>query len=332
MARNEWEEKPRLIGKLAESGNFDRRRRPKLPLPSLRAKASAADVLFVAFRSLPLKPFLKRKVPGVMDHLITTPAHHHVSPLVRSRSRSETRAGTFVGYRRTRSASFTSNSAGGFTLPSYGYGGGFMARSLSRSNSSLSLFGRGLHSSALDRTPPFHNIAVQRPTPHYTDKYPFVRYSYGNIETGLSIKTQTEMKSPNYYGVKDTGTKRWLEGKLNSYNSGIFSRPVSRERSIERPLAPIRSYVKYMPTEDAVDLFKKRCMTVSTLSKYWLQSSGSTSRANISAHRSYGRPSSVSTLTGSYSTRYNAPPTSTSYGVFRPTKYYSRVANSLTAF
>lgn len=127
-----------------------------------------------------------------MDHLITPPMYHHQSPLVRSRSRSETR--TLTGNQpRTRSASFTASAAGGFTLPSYGYGGGYMATSFRRSNSTLSLFGRSLHSSALDRTAPFHSVAVQRATPHYSDKYPYVRYSYGNLETGLALKTQTEM-------------------------------------------------------------------------------------------------------------------------------------------
>lgn len=55
------------------------------------------------------------------------------------------------------------------------------------------MFGRSLSATALDRTPPFSNIGVQRSTPHYSDKYPYVRYSYGNTDTALSVKTQTEL-------------------------------------------------------------------------------------------------------------------------------------------
>lgn len=32
-------------------------------------------------------------------------------------------------------------------------------------------------------------------------------------------------KSPDIYGIRDLGTKRWLEGKLNAYNTGLFNRP-----------------------------------------------------------------------------------------------------------
>nr|CAD2168971.1 unnamed protein product [Meloidogyne enterolobii] len=271
-----------------------------------------------------------------MDHLIITPAHHRISSLVRSRSRSEHRP-FVLGMPRARSASvssLTTNNNNGFTLPSYGYGGGYMARSLSRSGSAntLSLFGRSLQTSALDKVSPFHNVAVQRPTPHYSDKYPYVRYSYGNVEAGLGLKTQTEAMYPNYYGIRDAGTKRWLEGKLNAYNTGLFTKPFSsRETSFERPIAPVRSYIKYIPTDDAVDLFKKKCMTVNTLSKYWLQTTGSSLRRERD-FSTYGRPSSVSTLTGSYSTRYNPPVTSFASGRFRrPPQYYSSVVAKLEA-
>lgn len=70
----------------------------------------------------------------------------------------------------------------------------------------------------------------------------------------------------NHAGVRDLGTKRWLEGKLNSYNTGLFTRPDTSSR-IERPVTPRRNYIRYMPVDDAVDMYKKRCMTVGTLSK-----------------------------------------------------------------
>uniref|UniRef100_A0A1I7WDU7 Cyclin-dependent kinase 7 n=1 Tax=Heterorhabditis bacteriophora TaxID=37862 RepID=A0A1I7WDU7_HETBA len=113
--------------------------------------------------------------------------------------------------------------------------------------------------------------------------YPYVRYSYGNTDTSLGVLTQSESVGvENVYsrhaGVRDIGTKRWLEGKLNAYNTALFTRPDYRARS-ERPLAPVRNYVRYMPVDDAVDMYKKRCMTVGTLSKaifdvmaFWLLS------------------------------------------------------------
>ena len=193
-------------------------------------------------------------------------------------------------------------------MPSYGYGGGFMARSLSRSSSNL--FGRSLSSSALNKTAPFHSVGVQRSTPHYSDKYPYVRYSYGNIETGLAVLTQTELKSPNLYGIRDTGTKRWLEGKLNAYNTGLFTRP-NYKTTVERPIAPPRNYVRYMGVNDAVDLYKNRCMTVGTLSKYWL------SPTTYSSRRDKELNVSSATASGRYygSSTYNRTP------------YYSRVTS-----
>ncbi|KAK6023255.1 hypothetical protein OSTOST_11019, partial [Ostertagia ostertagi] len=55
-----------------------------------------------------------------------------------------------------------------------------------------SLFGRSLAASVLTRTPPLHNVGVQMSTPHFTDRYPYVRYSYGNTDTSLGIATQSE--------------------------------------------------------------------------------------------------------------------------------------------
>jgi len=196
-----------------------------------------------------------------------------------------------------------------------------MARSLSRSGSGTSLFGRSLQSTALYKTPPFHTVGVQTNTPHYSDKYPYVRYSYGNVETGLAILTQTELKSPNLYGIRDTGTKRWLEGKLNTYNTGLFTRPNYKSYA-ERPIAPVRNYVRYMGVEDAVDMYKNRCMTVGTLSKYWLSPSTAATRRdrelNIGSASHYRSASS-----SAYSTASRAG---------RPTyRYYSRVVSGLTS-
>jgi len=248
-------------------------------------------------------------------YVYTPPAHHYASPLTRSRSDLRTSKG-ISGLRRSHS--YTHSSCQSFTRPSYGYGGGFMSRSLSRSNSGTSLFGRSLNATALCNTPPFHNVAVQRSTPHYSDKYPYVRYSYGNIETGLATLTATELKSPDIYGIRDLGTKRWLEGKLNAYNTGLFNRP-NYKSYVERPIAPVRSYVRYMPVEDATDLFKKKCMTSGTLSKYWLSPSTFASRRDRELN-----PGMASHYRSMSSSAY-----STSSRSGRRTDYYSKVVSRL---
>jgi len=187
-----------------------------------------------------------------------------------------------------------------------------MARSLSRTGSSL--FGRSLSATALDRVPPFSNVGVQRSTPHYSDKYPYVRYSYGNTDTALSVLTQTELKNPQIYGIRDTGTKRWLEGRVNLYNTTLFTRPETNKR-VERPIAPVRSYVRYMGTDDAVDMFKNKYMTVGTLSKYWLSPTTSYTR----------RERDLNIGSKTYTNNYNAY--STRFADRSP--YYSKVANRL---
>ncbi|ULT81835.1 hypothetical protein L3Y34_011653 [Caenorhabditis briggsae] len=227
--------------------------------------------------------------------LLTSPSFHHISPLTRSRSdvRSSAmkRSNSFSGVSR-------STSANRFSRPDYGYGGGYMSRSINKCGGSL--FGRSLAATALTKTPPFHNVGVQRSTPHYTDKYPYVRYSYGNTDTGLGILTQSESVYSRHSGIRDIGTKRWLEGKLNAYNTSLFTRPDYQKR-VEKPIASTRSYVRYMPVDDALDMYKKRCMTVGTLSKYWLSPATWASRREKELNLS----SSLSRGNYSYSSRFD---------------------------
>ncbi|RCN46628.1 hypothetical protein ANCCAN_07364 [Ancylostoma caninum] len=230
--------------------------------------------------------------------LLSSPSYHFISPLTRSRSdvRSAAmkRSSSFSG-----SASLAySPSTTRFSRPSYGYGGGYMARSLSRSGSSL--FGRSLAATALTKTPPLHNVGVQLSTPHFTDKYPYVRYSYGNTDTALGIVTQSESVYSSHSGIRDIGTKRWLEGKLTSYNPSQFHRADYRS-TIERSIKPQRTYIRYMPVDDAVDMYKKKCMTVGTLSKYWLSPATWASRRDKELNLS----SSLSRGMYSYANRYN---------------------------
>ncbi|KAF1747664.1 hypothetical protein GCK72_024130 [Caenorhabditis remanei] len=227
--------------------------------------------------------------------LLTSPSFHHISPLTRSRSdvRSAAmrRSNSFSGVTRSTSATR-------FSRPDYGYGGGYMSRSINKCGGTL--FGRSLAATALTKTAPFHNVGVQRSTPHYTDKYPYVRYSYGNTDTGLGILTQSESVYSRHSGIRDIGTKRWLEGKLNAYNTSLFTRPDYQKR-VEKPIASSRSYVRYMPVDDALDMYKKRCMTVGTLSKYWLSPATWASRREKELNLS----SSLSRGNYSYSNRFD---------------------------
>ncbi|KAI6206273.1 hypothetical protein M3Y94_00889700 [Aphelenchoides besseyi] len=244
-----------------------------------------------------------------MSSLFSSASHHLISPLTRGRSRSLSNS-SFGASALRRANSYTATSSGGFTRPSYGYGGGYMARSLSRTGS---LFGRSLSATALDKTPPFSNIGVQRSTPHYSDKYPYVRYSYGNTDTALSVLTQTE-KAHRFTASKIREQKRWLEGRVNIYNTTLFTRPDTTKR-VERPLAPTRSYIRYMGVDDAVDMYKSKYLTVGNLSKYWLSPSTSHSRRD----RDLNVNVKMSTNDyNSYNTRFANRPA-----------YYSKVAHRL---
>ncbi|CAJ0583528.1 unnamed protein product, partial [Mesorhabditis spiculigera] len=199
-----------------------------------------------------------------MGELYTSPSFHQISPLTRSRSdvRSQAlkRSNSYAGLIRMPST---------LTVPQYGYGGGFMARSLSRSGSTM--FGRTLTASALTKTAPFTNVGVQRSTPHYHDKYPYVRYSYGNPLTPGDVRRESDQLYRYSTGLSNLNSKRLSEGRTTTFSS-LYKKPNYYNSRMERPVAPVRTYVRYMPTDDAVDLFKKGCMNVSTLSKYWLSS------------------------------------------------------------
>lgn len=218
--------------------------------------------------------------------MFQSPSYHHISPM--SRSRSEVRPSPLM-----RSTTFAAP-------PAYGYGGGYMSRTLTRSGSTL--FGRSLRSSALQSTPPLHSIAVQRNTPHYSDKYPYVRYSYGNIDTSLGVSAQTSTIGRSHSSPRATTTRQFLEGKWNPYTTNLHKSPSYTSR-VERPLTPSRNYVKYMPIDDALSMYKKRCMTVGTLSKYWLSPSTWQSRREKEANMSY----SISTGQYNYASRYTRP-------------------------
>ncbi|CAP32835.2 Protein CBG14241 [Caenorhabditis briggsae] len=112
--------------------------------------------------------------------------------------------------------------------------------------------------------------------------------------------TLTSKVYSRHSGIRDIGTKRWLEGKLNAYNTSLFTRPDYQKR-VEKPIASTRSYVRYMPVDDALDMYKKRCMTVGTLSKYWLSPATWASRREKELNLS----SSLSRGNYSYSSRFD---------------------------
>ncbi len=112
---------------------------------------------------------------------------------------------------------------------------------------SSTLFGRSLLHSALSQTPPLHSVAVQRSTPHYSDKYPYVRYSYGNTDTGMAILAQTETNpriGTNRYTLRDSQSRPYLESKYNSAYGSYGSASSIRNNRVERPVTPARDYVR----------------------------------------------------------------------------------------
>lgn len=178
---------------------------------------------------------------------------------------------------------------------------------LNRSASGQSLFGTAIRSSSTTTayTPPFHSVGVQRSTPHYMDKYPFVRYSYGGNDSGFNL-----LRASDY---ARTGTGRTGRGYSSSGSGGSYSLsrymnsalpssalraaassqlPTTRSiyphnfshSGLTRPQISTRaqSYSAHIGLDSAVDLYKNRCMTVGTLSKYWLSSSKPSSSAFVS--------------------------------------------------
>lgn len=178
----------------------------------------------------------------------------------------------------------------------------FISRSVTFSGSPLdrspskSIFGRTLYRSAQFSTPPLHSVAVQRSTPHYSDKYPYVRYSYGSTDTGLGIISKTASSSRQDYTQKYRSPKQYLDSTLSAYSTTRHLTPSYSGGSYTIPRAPTRSYTRYMPVDDAVDMYKRRCMTTQTLEKYWLSPSTWLSRRDKESNLSRSMAS-----TGSYS-------------------------------
>uniref|UniRef100_A0A0K0EIJ8 Plakophilin-4 n=1 Tax=Strongyloides stercoralis TaxID=6248 RepID=A0A0K0EIJ8_STRER len=229
-----------------------------------------------------------------MPLLYSSPSYHQISPLSHSSSTAIRRSASY--------ASPSKLSSSGFTIPSAGYGSGFMGRSIARSGSSI--FGRSLTSNALSRIPPMHSVGVQTSTPHYSDKYPYVRYSYGNNNSTYTLSSTTDFSLPSHRSsIQNFGSKRYAEGRVSSYNPGLYSTRSKSTSYLERGVTPQRPYVRYMPMEDAMSMYKKGCMTVGTLSKYWLSPSAWQSRRekelNLSSSLSHGNYS--------YSSRYSGP-------------------------
>ena len=128
------------------------------------------------------------------------------------------------------------------------------------------------------------------------DKYPFVRYSYGGNERGFNLLAASG------YGRASSG-----RGEMRSYMnpaplrlSGIVQPSwASRTEygpSSYNPTLP-RTYGGRLQLDGAVDLYKNRCMTVGTLSKYWL--SGGAPSSFVSRRQ---RDAALNFVSPSYST------------------------------
>uniref|UniRef100_A0AC35TRB4 Plakophilin-3 n=1 Tax=Rhabditophanes sp. KR3021 TaxID=114890 RepID=A0AC35TRB4_9BILA len=240
-----------------------------------------------------------------MPSLYSSPSFHYISPI--SRSSSEIRADN-ANIRKVNSTSSLARSGSGTTWRPTGYRSAAISRSLSRTDNNTSLFGRGLNASVLGGYSPFHTVGVQSSVPHYSDKYPYVRYSYGNTNAVTTLAATTDFSSPSSrHSIRNYGTRSYAEGRVNSYNSNLYSSRSKSAVTSERHITPVRPYVRYMPVDDALSLYKKGHMTVGTLSKYWLTPSAWQSRRekelNLTSSLSAGNYSYASRLanTPSYS-------------------------------
>lgn len=112
-------------------------------------------------------------------------------------------------------------------------------------------------------------------TPYFTDRYPHVRYGHG-VAADTAFQNAMIMAQPHrdHYSQRDRSTRSYLDTTLNMYSSQLRSLPAYGTTpkppygSLPKPKFTTRDYVRYMPIDSAVDMFKNRYMTSSTLSKY----------------------------------------------------------------
>jgi len=107
-------------------------------------------------------------------------------------------------------------------------------------------------------SPPATRIGVVGSTPHYSDRYPYVRYSgYSpGPYAGHSVTTTTYHRHPF------SSQPKYLDSNVNVYQTSYRTTPSYSYSS--------RSYPTRMNVDDAVDMYKRRYFTSGTLSKYWL--------------------------------------------------------------
>lgn len=79
--------------------------------------------------------------------------------------------------------------------------------------------------SSYTHTPPLHAVAVQRSTPHFSDKYPYVRYSYGTPAVGASIISASSTVSRSHYTQRDRPLQQYLDGSMSMFGSSLSMEP-----------------------------------------------------------------------------------------------------------
>uniref|UniRef100_A0A5S6R0Y5 Uncharacterized protein n=1 Tax=Trichuris muris TaxID=70415 RepID=A0A5S6R0Y5_TRIMR len=107
-------------------------------------------------------------------------------------------------------------------------------------------------------------------SPRYSDRYPHVRYSgYAEETPGLSIINYSSNLRRGHYTQNYKPFRDYMDHTLSLYHTNLKLTP-SYGYSLPRYGNPVRPYVHHMGIDDAVDLYKKRCLTSSALVKYWL--------------------------------------------------------------
>lgn len=114
-------------------------------------------------------------------------------------------------------------------------------------------------------TPPVTRIGVVGSSPHYSDRYPYVRYSgYSpGPYASHSISTYTTYTSPHRqrYSQRDASPSRYADSSYHVYQPSYGSSSYSYSTR-SRPVS--------LNVDDAVNMYKRRYLTSGTLSKYWL--------------------------------------------------------------
>jgi len=130
-------------------------------------------------------------------------------------------------------------------------------------------------------TPPISpRLGVVGRTPHYSDRYPFVRYSSGYspgpyASPYSSHGALTDTTTRHHYTQRSSSPLQYLNSNLNLYQSNLRTSPSYGSSPLYGSSSysyntSRRMHVPKLNVDNAVDMYKKRYLSGAVLSKYWL--------------------------------------------------------------